>query len=188
LTHFERFLIHLFRAVCFTAVASCPAGVGNATSCCASSSYLPHQNDSEPHNSRETRWRLASSQLTGSWAWGDEAAGPTSGCAVAPPELWIAPADSSNGKTAGAISQNPVSRQRSAQRKTQCLLCEGVTIRDLVNSVNTTARCVILMALLCDALAIHHPRTEEENRPRARCRRLASAIRPSIILYSQSSN
>ncbi|MGO9269867.1 MAG: hypothetical protein ACLQOO_06405 [Terriglobia bacterium] len=59
LTHFERFLIHLLRPVCFTAVASCPPGVGNATSCCASSSYLPHQNHSEPHNSRETRWGLA---------------------------------------------------------------------------------------------------------------------------------
>jgi hypothetical protein len=59
LTHFERSLIPLLRPVCFTAVASCEAGVGNATSCCASSSYLPLQNQSEPHDSYETRWGLA---------------------------------------------------------------------------------------------------------------------------------
>jgi hypothetical protein len=58
LTHLERFLIHLLRPVCFTAMASCPAGVGNATACCASSSYLPHQNHA-PRNSREMRWGLA---------------------------------------------------------------------------------------------------------------------------------
>jgi len=40
-------------------VASCPTGAGNATSCCASSSNLPLQNDSEPHDSRETRRGLA---------------------------------------------------------------------------------------------------------------------------------
>jgi hypothetical protein len=40
LTHFERLLIHLLRPVCFAAVASCPTGVSNATSCCASSSWI----------------------------------------------------------------------------------------------------------------------------------------------------
>ena len=39
LTHFERLLIHLLRPVCFAVVASCPVGVSNATSCCASSSW-----------------------------------------------------------------------------------------------------------------------------------------------------
>jgi hypothetical protein len=59
LTHFERSLLPLLRPVCCTAVASCQVGVGNATSCCASSSYLPLQNHAEPHKLGETRWGLA---------------------------------------------------------------------------------------------------------------------------------
>jgi len=41
---------------------------------------------------------------------GDESTSPTSGCALAHPGLWIAPADSSKSTSekAGAISHNPV--------------------------------------------------------------------------------
>ena len=44
--------------------------------------------------------------------------GSTSGCAVAHPELWIAPADSSKSTSekAGAISHNPVSREFECAR------------------------------------------------------------------------